>query len=178
MKKPEKWLPVDGYLGRYAVSDHGNVMSMDFKNTGLPGLLRSHLNKRLGYLTITLRIAARQKTWTVHELVAAAFLGDRPSGYHVNHKDGVKTNNCIENLQYVTPSDNQRHAYGAGLMSRKGEAHNLAKLNDEKVRDIFARYARGETQKAIGKSLGVHQVAISLVLRGVNWAHVTDQVLQ
>lgn len=174
----EQWLPISGYEGRYAVSNFGNVMSMDFKNTGLPGILRASLNKRLGYLSITLRSSNRQRTWCVHQLVATAFLGQRPAGLHVNHKDGVKTNNLASNLEYVTASENQRHAYKSGLMSRKGESHNNAKLDDDKVREIFSRYAAGETQKSIGESMGVHQMAISLVLRRKRWAHVTDMVLQ
>lgn len=147
-------------------------MSMNYLNTGIPGLLR--LKKSRGYLTVMFRVGERKVNFTVHRLVAAAFIGPRPSGLHINHVDGVKSNNAATNLAYVTPSENTLHSYRMGLQSQVGESHNQAKLTDEKVREIRRRVVSGESQASVARALGVSQPAVNLVAKRKRWAHVKD----
>lgn len=143
---------------------------MNYHRTGLPGLMK--FNKARGYDTVELQTGAIKKRFTVHRLVAAAFIGARPDGQHINHIDGVKTNNAATNLEYVTPSENQKHSFRLGLQSNVGERHSQHKLSDESVVEIRSRAASGETQISIAKSLGVSQAAVSLVVRGKRWSHI------
>lgn len=162
----ERWSAVDGYVGEYAVSDQGRVMSMNFAKSKLPGIMSASL--RRGYPSVM--IGRKQKT--VHTLVAAAFIGPRPDGMTINHIDGNKTNNAATNLEYVTASENSKHACRLGLIYSKGERHSQAKLNDEKVIDIRRRIAIGESQKSIALSLEVTPSCISRINTGDLWPHL------
>lgn len=166
----ENWRPIPGYEGRYCVSDLGNVMSMSYMGTGLPGLLA--FSKSRGYLSIDLQTGPIKKRFVVHRLVALAFIGPRPEGQHINHIDGVKTNNAASNLEYVTPSENQKHSFKIGLHSLKGERHTRAKLTNEAVHDIRMRIATGQSQKEVSKFYGVSESTIYKVARGLRWPHI------
>lgn len=105
----EKWKDIAGYSGLYKISNHGNVYSCISRKT-LKQVISS-----TGYSHVTLYLHGKAKTASVHILVANAFL-DTPSGaQEINHKDGVKTNNNADNLEWVTKSENQRHAIKLGL---------------------------------------------------------------
>jgi hypothetical protein len=75
-----------------------------------------------GYLSLVTVWSGRRRSVRVHVLVAEAFLGPRPPGMDINHKDAVKTNNRPENLEYVTHTENMRHAARMGLMGRRKAA--------------------------------------------------------
>lgn len=170
-----QWLSIEGYEGLYAVSDEGEVMSMNFAKSGLPGIMATRL--RRGYASVGLRWReSKCKDFTVHALVASAFIGKRPKGLAINHKDGNKLNNRASNLEYVTYSENTRHAYGLGILKgRKGENHHLRKLNDASIVDIRNRLAAGEMQASIGALYGVDQSCISSIKHGKLWSHVPDE---
>ncbi len=170
--RPENWLPIPGYEGRYCVSDHGNVMSMDYARTGLPGIMKHAILR--GYHIVELQNGPKKKRHTVHSLVALAFIGPRPDGLQINHIDGCKANNKPENLEYISGSENQKHAFRTGLASLKGERHTQAKLTNEAIVDIRKRAASGETQKSIADNYGVSQSAISYIVRGKRWPHIAS----
>lgn len=96
----EKWLPVKGYENRYEVSSLGRLR-------GPRGITNGSKNSH-GYMQACLRdIGAKYGvSKNIHVLVAEAFLGERPSGHHVCHKDGDKANNRLSNLRYDTPKNN------------------------------------------------------------------------
>lgn len=100
----EEWRDVVGYEGLYQVSNTGKVRSMNYRRSGAARDLVQTLTN--GYPIVCLSASGKQKNHTVHTLVAAAFLGNRPDGYEVNHINAVKNDNRIENLEYVTPSEN------------------------------------------------------------------------
>ncbi len=168
----EKWLPIPGYEGRYCVSDHGNVMSMSYMGTGLPGLISFSLSR--GYRSIELQTGPIKKRFTVHRLVMMAFVGPRPNGMHINHIDGVKTNNRRENLEYITPSENQKHSHRIGLQSNVGENHSQAVLNEAKVRSIRRKAKAGMSKHALAAEFGVSYSAIHYVINGKRWGHVKN----
>ena len=103
----EIWKDVIGYKGIYQVSSFGRIKSMKFKKEKI---LAAYLNSN-GYFTLALWLYGERKDKKVHRLVAEAFLGK--SSLSVNHKDGNKTNNNIENLEYVTSRDNSIHCYNS-----------------------------------------------------------------
>lgn len=100
----EIWKAITGYEGIYEVSTHGNVRNLT------SGKLLKHRNNGNGYIRIELWKDHKGRKFYVHRLVADAFL-DRPQGCtEVNHKDLNRSNNVISNLEWVTPSENTKHA--------------------------------------------------------------------
>lgn len=102
---------VQGYEGHYCVDELGNIYSV---KRGKARRLRPFLNSR-GYPTVSLCVNGKESYKTVHRLVATAFIPNRDNLPQVNHINGDKTDNRIENLEWVTAGDNQRHAYATGL---------------------------------------------------------------
>lgn len=120
----EQWAPVVGYEGLYEVSNLGRVKSLA-RVVSRPGergdlsineIIRTgHITPK-GYVRVQLSKNGKPRNHMVHVLVAEAWIGSPPSPRHeVNHKSGDKTNNREKNLEWVTPSENQVHAYETGL---------------------------------------------------------------
>lgn len=89
-----------------------------------------HRTKRTGYQEVVLSVDGKPKSLSVHRLICLAFRGI-PDGYVVNHKDGDKTNNCLSNLEAITPEQNFEHARKYTV--RRGEQVNTAKVSREAV---------------------------------------------
>ena len=101
----EEWRPILGYEDRYCVSSEGRVYSVKARCLLKPSL------DGVGYFYVGLYSGpGRYCRVRCHVLVAEAFLGRRPPGQHVNHKDGYKPNNAAHNLEWVTPRRNAIHA--------------------------------------------------------------------
>lgn len=114
-----EWKPVLGYEGLYEVSNDGRVRSLDRKDRMGRDRIGRELaqgNINTGYRKVDLKHNGKKSSKTVHRIVCDAFLGTAPDMW-VNHKDGDKNNNHLSNLEWVTPSDNHRHAYSTGLRS-------------------------------------------------------------
>ena len=118
----EGWAPVIGFEGLYEVSRDGRVRRVgQAARTGrgrgggarLGRVLRGGFSG--DYRSVQLWREGKQHSRLVHVLVAEAFIGPCPDGEEVNHKDGAKTNCAVENLEYLTHSENMRHAYRVGL---------------------------------------------------------------
>ncbi len=105
----ERWKPVPGYEGFYEVSDRGDVRSL--KRATTSGKVLKLSKTKHGYLKVTLSKNGEHKTAAVHRLVALAFLENPDNKQEVNHKNGIRTDNSLENLEWVTNSENQLHAY-------------------------------------------------------------------
>lgn len=107
-----------------------------------PGRLVAPYTVKGGYRRVTLNLPTGRAGKLVHVLVAEAFLGPKPEGMEVNHKDGDKNNNAASNLEYVSPSANVRHSLRVlGVERARGEASGTARLTEAAVRDIRTRAA-------------------------------------
>lgn len=105
----ERWKDVVGYENIYQVSDKGNIKSVDRIDASghkIKGHIRKPEIQKCGYLQIDLWKNGKGKQVLIHRIVAEAFIGACPPGYEVNHKDENKQNNCVDNLEYVTKSQN------------------------------------------------------------------------
>jgi hypothetical protein len=120
----------------------------------------------------------KTKTHPIHRLVAHAFLGARPDGLQINHKSGVKSDNRVENLEYITPGENTRHAIAAGLAVVRGSGNNMAKFTDAEIVLIRKYRMFGVGPTAIARHLGVNRTCIQKIVRGETWAHVTANAVE
>lgn len=107
----EIWKCIDGYEG-YKVSSLGRVIGKTGK------VLKQQLNSKTGYFHVNIRKSNKQRTTTVHRLVAEAFIPKVEGKNQVNHKNGDKTLNIPQNLEWVTASENRKHAYSIGLFDK------------------------------------------------------------
>lgn len=176
----EEWRAVVGYEGFYEVSSRGRVRSLDRWGTLL---CRGKLACRVysgrvlatskhvgGYVLVTLQVGERRRTYGVHQLVAAAFLGPCPAGLEVCHWNGNPARNVPSNLRYGTRAENSKDRDRHGT-TRRGEQHGCAKLTAADVRAI--RAAAGKVRlKDLGKRYGTHLSNISLIQARRTWRHV------
>lgn len=115
----EIWHPCAGYETHYEVSNLGNVRSIERMvnnrlNTGLrksPQRLLKAGKSKSGYLIVSFCVDGVKSNQTIHRLVARAFLPNESNKPQVNHKDGNKHNNHLDNIEWVTVSENGLHAY-------------------------------------------------------------------
>ena len=109
----EEWQAVKGYEGLYEVSNQGRVKSLP-RNTTKGKILVAEKNHR-GYYRVGLTKNNKQKHFSIHRLVAEVFIPNPQNKPQVNHIDGNKQNNSVENLEWVTHSENMKHATEMGL---------------------------------------------------------------
>lgn len=114
--KTEIWKDIPGYEGYYIVSSLGRVYSVKKKLLKVPWLTQR------GYHEIALYRNTDRKVWKVHRIVAVAFIPNPNHKPQVNHLDGNKINNRLDNLEWVTAKENVIHAFATGLMKRKNAA--------------------------------------------------------
>jgi hypothetical protein len=162
----EEWREIEGFGGRYEVSDQGRVRSWV---RGKPEVLRQHIHP-LGYPVVTLYLSPLRKTIMVHKLVLRAFLGPRPDGLEGCHNNGVRVDNRLVNLRYDTHQSNMDDQFAHGT-HRKGERNGKSKLTEADLSTIRARRAAGETYASIAKDYGVSLQSIHHVITGKTWSH-------
>ena len=139
----EVWKDIKGYEGHYQISNIGRVKSLARMRFGKGGCL-SPLKERIlkqktsksGYKSVHLRCMDYQSHPTIHRIVAEAFIDNPDNKPTVNHIDANKENNHVDNLEWITQSQNTRYAFLKGNKSQKGEKNNMAKLTMEKVKEI------------------------------------------
>lgn len=107
----EEWKNINGYEGRYLISNMGKVASF---LRGDVKLIKTGFTK-YGYEKVTLHNETKRKTFLIHRLVALQFIPLIEDKNYVNHKDGNKKNNTLSNLEWVTVSENNIHALESGL---------------------------------------------------------------
>jgi len=165
----EKWLPVIGYEGLYEVSNFGRVRRASGGSNTFIGKIMKLSIIPCGYQQVGLHNTNGRRTVYVQCLVAESFIGPRPPGEEVNHIDGDKTNNNINNLEYVTHSENVLHAFRTGLcISRKGEENHQSVLTEDNVHEIRSLLST-DTHKSIGRRFGVSRSAITDISIGRSW---------
>mgnify|MGYP000922967784 FL=1 len=113
----EEWKDICGYEGAYKVSTHGNVMSLDRIISYSSGHTQKIIGRILrlskdkdGYLQIALSKNNTKRTHKAHRLVASAFIKNTENKQSINHIDGIKDNNSVDNLEWATPKENMHHA--------------------------------------------------------------------
>lgn len=174
MNEDEKWRWVPEFEGLYLVSNQGRVMGMP-KPTVQGHIMRTKKNWA-GYVTVCLSKNGKKHSKSVHRLVAAAFIPNPESKEEVNHINGKRDDNRVENLEWCTRSENERHAYT--VLGKKpnapwrGKPRKFArKLTDDQVR-LIRRDTRPRTE--IAKEYGVSKQTIEHIQKERIYKEVTQ----
>lgn len=178
-------MPVVDYEGLYEVSNIGRLKSLDkyiYTRPTLKGVKNKTLLKgkvmkakldRYGYPSIALSVNKQNKYVTIHRLVAKAFIPNPNNKPQVNHINGIKTDNRVENLEWCTALENIRHAKITGLRNNatlKGEKSNFNKLKEYQVNEIKRTYNKKTcNQKQLAQKYGVSVSNISQILNNKTW---------
>lgn len=151
---------------------------LEVSNTGLVRsrgkIIKGEITSN-GYNRIHVSINGKTCKYFVHRMVAFTFLPN-PNNYPVvNHIDGDKTNNNIDNLEWCTHSQNSKHAYKAGLRRADCEYNGRAKLDEQSVRFIRSHYKPRDKQlsfRALGKRFGVDSKSVENAYKGKTWGGI------
>lgn len=174
MLKIEIWKRIiyKGEKTNYDVSTEGRVRN--HKNRKILALGK----KKNGYYIANIRIhKSKQKNFYIHRLVAVAFIEnpDPENFKEVNHIDGDKSNNCDENLEWVSSSYNQKHAFKIGLKKpMSGEKNPNSEHSDDEIRKICEMIESGMTNKEIHKKTGVKKSVINSIRNRRRWVHISN----
>lgn len=124
-----------------------------------------------GYMRVSLYIDGKSKTFTVHRLILSSFVKNPNQDIYteINHIDGNKENNCIDNLEWCTRSENQLHAYKNNLQTdKKGERNGRSVLTENDVTKIREMLGK-KTQREIAHLYHVSKSTISAIKNGIIW---------
>lgn len=161
MGNQEIWKDIEGYEGLYQVSNFGRVKSLNKYHHKREQILKPNL-KSDGYYETSLSKNSKPKWVRTHRLVAQAFIPNPENKPQINHKDGNKLNNCIENLEWVTNKENIDHAIAMGLEKLNGHENPNAKPVDQY--DLDGNFIRHwKCIKYASEELKIHQSKISMV---------------
>jgi hypothetical protein len=162
----EIWKDVPEYEGVYQVSSLGRVKSLWF---GKEKILKLRENTQ-GYMQVGLYKEGDVKSYRVHRLIMRLFVGE--SKLQVNHKNGIKTDNRLENLEYCTRSENMIHAYDIGLkIPVKGEKNGRSKITRACAERIKYGH-KGESVKCIASKYGISLWIVYRIRSGKLWNHI------
>lgn len=156
------WKTIDYINPRYEVSDTGLVRSTIRFIKLLNPRTSSHGYKRVG-----LRLSDKPFEVSVHRLVATAFIPNPENKPAINHKNGNKTDNRVDNLEWVTSAENSAHAVAHGLML-KGDRHPRTKLSESQVAELKLLINEGvQTLTHLAKQFGVSVTHVADIRRGI-----------
>ena len=161
----EEWRDIQGFEGLYQISNHGRVKSMSNRSNHKDEMIMKQSMVQ-GYCQITLTKDGIQKAFKVHRLVANAFLNNPLNLPEVNHINGIKTDNKVCNLEWITALGNARHAHATGLArAQKGSENPRSKkviqmsMNGDEIAEFCG-------MREAERMTGISHFQISLCCRG------------
>lgn len=172
MSSSENFKPVEGFPD-YRIGDKGTLISL---KSGIPIRLSARKHSQ-GYLTYSLCFQGKVFYFLAHRLVAQHYIPNPQNKPNVNHINGNKQDNRVENLEWCTPSENNKHAVEIGcfkdvFQDRKGTKNDNCKLTEDDVKKIRSLLDLGVYQYEIAVIFGVGQAHISRIKRGKLWSHL------
>ena len=167
----EIWKDIKEFEEKYQISDKGNVKSLPRYKRKKEKILKPGLNN-YGYFVVVLMKNKIRYDRIVHRLVAGHFISNPENKPQVNHKNGIKTDNKIKNLEWCTNSENKKHSAKNKLESW-GERHYKHKLTKKDVKEIRGKYKKeGITQTELARQYPVNRQNISEIVNYKTWRHI------
>ncbi len=172
-KQKEIWRDIEGYEGKYQVSNLGRVRGLKNRRGNLratPLVMKPSLD-RYGYFKMCLRFNGENKCVTVHRLVAQTFIPNPDNKPCVNHINGIKTDCCVRNLEWVTHSENTQHAYDTNLCSNNAQR----KLTNEQAHKIREEYIKGDKTygvEPLARKYGVYPQTIRKIVQNKTYKYI------
>ena len=174
------WKDIPGYEGMYQANKCGGIRSLNRDMVDSVGRKRYFPGKTLagkitsnGYRRITLCKDGVEFSYFEHGLIMLTFVGPRPDGYDTHHINGIRTDNRISNLKYLTKG--QHAMTWENSPGRKGEKHSQAKLDKKTVTSIRNRKKNGERTGALAKEYCVSPSTICDIFSGRSWSHIKGE---
>lgn len=174
----ELWLHAEGFSSNYYVSNMGRLLTTTHHGGKTPAIMKPamDLDHRRGQKTGYFKTILDGKTRRVHIVAARTWVPNPQNKPHVNHIDGDKTNNKISNLEWVTPSENQKHAYKMGLEKpMRGENNPTSELTEWHVLFLRRCWDTGigrVSRKEFARLFGVSEGTIKDILENKTWKHL------
>lgn len=167
----EIWKPIPLFESFYQVSNFGRIKRIAKGGPAKIGHILSPSKDACGYLRVRLcKSAQDQKVFRVHRLVLSAFVGQLWHECETNHKNRIRDDNRLENLEYISHADNVR--YSALAYSKKGSANANAKLSESEVLLIRKLHAKGKRQKELAVAFKTNKYAIYDIVHRRSWTHI------
>lgn len=163
----EQWKPAFGFSA-YMISSEGRVMNIVKQKGTRPGKILKATNAR-GYLSLRLRNNGKYEHAYVHRLVLKSFTADH--GVQVNHKNGIRSDNRLENLEWCDAAENLTHACRV-LGKRRGSHHWNTSITESDVLEMRHAHASGESVMSVTRRYDLSHATISRILNGRIWRHV------
>lgn len=171
----EIWKPVRNWEHKYEISNKGRLRNIETQLILKPLSVGCKYYYFMFYDPKRKSKNKRVKVY-LHRMLAQCFIPNPYLHNEVNHKDGDKWNCSLDNLEWVSKSENSKHAVATGLHrpyfmdgNTKGEGNVNAKLNWDKVHDIRKRYAEGESLTEMAEEYGVAVGTLEFVVKNKSW---------
>ena len=166
----EEWKPIPNYP-KHAGSNFGRIKSFC---KGRVKILKPSLASN-GYLCINIHEGDKSKWASIHQLVGELFIPNPEGKPEINHKDGCKLNSYVGNLEWVTDSENQQHAYDTGLRLQ-GVDHSNAKIKNEEDIVYIRENPDNLSQKQLAEKFGVDKGIIRNIQLGESYKNCGGKI--
>lgn len=155
------------YWSGYFATKNGSVY-------GKRGSVLSPIKHHTGYSVMTVRGRGKQKQLRIHRFVWECCVGPIPKDLVINHINGDKSDNSLENLELVSTQDNVIHAWDVlgRVSSNKGASHHNTKLTEQQAMQVIRLCGEGVSNKEIGGLYGLHPNYVSLIRHNKRWKHL------
>jgi len=166
----EIWKDIQGWNGKYQVSNYGNVRSANYRRTGLPSLMKLQVGTN-GRIAVVFHLKNKAFNQSVHRLVATEFIPNPENKPQVNHIDGNPKNNAYSNLEWCNQSENMKHSFENGLHKRMyGEDSKNNKLKYQDVMEVLS--SPNKTLREFSEKFNVTIQTIHLIRKRKTWCLV------
>lgn len=166
--------PIPGYE-RYGATRCGKIYTLQYGRYKGKAREMKTVTNEYGYSKLTFTVAPnRKKTLLVHRLVAMTYISNPLNLPQINHRDGIKSNNDVRNLEWVSAKQNTQHALNNGLSVVQGSNSGMSKLSDAQVRQIKKELKQPYLKQTtdLAKIYGVSRCAINDIKFGRTWRHI------
>jgi hypothetical protein len=175
----EIWKTIPGY-SLYQASNMGRIKTFNWKNKGIEAVMRPALGE--GYLKTVLKrdVDGKFHPIKVHRIIGLTFIPNINNKPQINHKNGIRSDNRVVNLEWVTHSENIKDSFDSGRSSNKGINNPAAQLTEEQVREIRKIYIPGNkgksktciTRQNLADKYGVSLYIIKNIVNKRTWKHL------